>query len=123
MISVGEIMKGKATKPFLIALFLILLLTPGIAFMIILATDRLVNTFTNQINIVTNYDYYFGYFQEKYRFSKENTQILMRYLMQLYNFHQLASIKEQIIYSTLGFSLVVLGIIIIITGAFLLNKI
>ncbi|WP_342189646.1 hypothetical protein [Spiroplasma endosymbiont of Dilophus febrilis] len=115
-------MKGKATKPLLISLFLILLLAPGIAFLIVLVNDSLVTTFTNDLNVFTREEYYLQYFQKTYNFSLENTKILLQYLSDFYDFKIISSMNAQLAYTITGTSLVFLGIFIILGGAFFLNK-
>lgn len=115
-------MKGTQARPLLISLFLLLLLAPGIAFLVVLINDKLVTFFTNELNVAENWNFYFGKFQKKYNFSGDDTIMLLHYLVDFYEFNKITSMSTQLIFIIFGLVLVCLGIVIIFIGAFVLNK-
>lgn len=115
-------MKGKITKALLISLFLLLLLAPGIVFLILLNTDKLLKVFNSKINDLKDTEFFSKHLIETYGLDSPDLILqLINVLKTGYNFSDISDARVQLICAYLGLSLVILAIVIILVGALLLN--
>lgn len=101
-------------KIIFVAVFLLLLLAPAVAFIIVLYTDKSLAFYYNNMNIIENKDYYINLIREKTHLTSEaDINNFWLYLISWFNYDMIPNL-------TVIKVLAILGIIFVIIGGFLL---